>query len=131
MHDIEVMADIGALAAEVGIPQPLKIDVSVTVVPPMADELSQAFDYCNIRRFALELASERIALIETFAYRLALMCLEHDAVLDAEVRILKPRAVPGCLAATRVKVDRRSDAGTYSPLAASPLTPHPPCAVRR
>jgi 7,8-dihydroneopterin aldolase/epimerase/oxygenase len=106
LNDIEVMADIGALAVELGVPQPLRIHVSLTVVPPSADDLTQTFDYSNIRVFAQELAAQRIVLIETFAQRLAQMCLADDVVLDAEVRIDKPKAVPGCLAGTRVKLGK-------------------------
>jgi 7,8-dihydroneopterin aldolase/epimerase/oxygenase len=102
LDDIEVMADIGVYESEQGIPQPLLIDVAVHVVPPSRDELSQTFDYTRVRDYALELAGQRIALIETFALRLARLCLADHRVLQAEVRIGKPRAVPGCLASTCV-----------------------------
>ena len=106
LGDLEVMADIGALASEHGVPQPLRICVTVDVVPPPADNLAQAFDYSLIAVFAHELAAGRIALIETFAQRLAQKCLAYDMVLGAEVRIDKPRAVPGCLAGTRVRLSK-------------------------
>jgi 7,8-dihydroneopterin aldolase/epimerase/oxygenase len=106
LSDIEVMADIGVYEEEKGVPQPLLIDVAVHVVPPSTDELSQTFDYTWVRAGALELAAQRIMLIETFAIRLAQMCLTHDAVLQAEVRVSKPRAVPGCLASTCVTLSR-------------------------
>lgn len=106
LSDIEVMADIGALESEKGILQPLLIDVTVSVAPPSADELSQTFDYTHIRGFALRLAAERTVLIETFALKLARMCLAFEQVLKAEVRIGKPRAVPGCLAGTCVTLSK-------------------------
>lgn len=106
VSDIEVMADIGAYESEKGVPQPLLIDVTVSVVPPTKDELSQTFDYTHVRACALELARERISLIETFALRLAQKCLAHDVVLRAEVRIGKPHAVPGCLASTSVTLSK-------------------------
>lgn len=102
LNEMEVMADIGVYESEQGMPQPLLIDVAVTVLPPSRDELSHTFDYTRVRAHALELAGQRIALIETFALRLARMCLADDGVLQAEVRIGKPRAVPGCLASTCV-----------------------------
>jgi 7,8-dihydroneopterin aldolase/epimerase/oxygenase len=102
LNNIEVMADIGALAIELGVLQPLLIHVALTVVPPTMDDLTHTFDYSNIRKFAKELADQRIVLIETFAQRLAQRCLAFEMVLDAEVRIDKPKAVPGCLAGTRV-----------------------------
>ncbi|MDR5783845.1 dihydroneopterin aldolase [Caballeronia sp. LZ065] len=102
LNDMEVMADIGVYESEQGMPQPLLIDVAVTVLPPSRDDLSHTFDYTRVRAYALELAGQRIALIETFALRLARLCLAEHGVLQAEVRIGKPRAVPGCLASTCV-----------------------------
>lgn len=104
--DLEVMADIGALDSEKGIPQPLRIHVAVSVVPPARDELAQTFDYTLIRAIALELAAERTVLVESFALKLAHRCLAHDTVLEAEVRIGKPCAIPGALAGTRVTARR-------------------------
>lgn len=102
LNNIEVMADIGVYEAEIGVPQPLRIDVAVDIVPPSKDELSQTFDYTYVQACALELSAQRIMLIETFAMRLAQKCLAHDAVFKAEVRVGKPHAVPGCLASTCV-----------------------------
>ena len=111
LDDMHIMADIGAFAHEAGVPQPLHIHVAVDIVPPRADDLSQTLDYTAIRTFALELAAERVVLIETFARKLAQRCLAHDAALAADVRIAKPRAIAGCLAGARVVlVKRRADA---------------------
>lgn len=107
LSQIEVMADIGALAVELGVPQPLIINVALDVAAPSHDLLHETFDYTHIRDFAEELAAERIVLIETYARRLAEMCLAFDVVRAAEVRIDKPRAVPGCLAGTLVQVEKR------------------------
>jgi len=107
LSQVEVMADIGALAVELGVPQPLIINVALDVAAPSHDILSDTFDYSHIRDFAEELATERIVLIETFARRLGEMCLAFDVVRAAEVRIDKPRAVPGCLAGTFVRVEKR------------------------
>lgn len=106
LNEIEVMADIGALAVELGVPQPLKINVALEVVAPDIDHLSQTFDYSQIREYALELASKRIVLIEIFAQKLARRCLAADVVLEAEVWIAKPKAVPGCMAGTYVKLTK-------------------------
>lgn len=106
LSGLEVMADIGTLESEKGVRQPLSIDVAVSVVPPATDALSQTFDYRHVRACALELAAERIELIETFALKLARMCVAHEMVLSAEVLIGKPRAVPGCLASTSVTLSK-------------------------
>ena len=104
LDEIEVQADIGAYACEVGKPQPLIIDVTVSVIPPTGDSLAMTFDYGTIQAFALELAGQRIALIETFAERLARRCLAHPAALAVDVCITKPRAVPGCMARVRMRL---------------------------
>lgn len=104
LSGIEVMADIGAFAAEHGVPQPLLIDVALTIVPPIDDELAQTLDYKTIFSYACELAAQRTSLIETFGQRLARMCLASDLVTEATVEIRKPRAVPGCMAGTRVRL---------------------------
>jgi dihydroneopterin aldolase len=106
LNDIEVMADIGALANELGVPQPLKINVALEVVAPQIDHLSQTFDYSQIRDFAVELANQRIVLIEVFAQKLARRCIASDVVRKAEVWIAKPKAVPGCMAGTHVKLTK-------------------------
>lgn len=106
LSQIKVMADIGALAIELGVPQPLIINVALDVAAPPHDRLTDTFDYTNIRDFAEELAAERIVLIETFARRLAEMCLAFEGVHAAEVRIDKPQAVPGCLAGTMVRIEK-------------------------
>jgi dihydroneopterin aldolase len=104
LDGIEVQADIGAYPREFGRPQPLLIDVTIAILPPPGDDLATTFDYAAIRRFALDLAGERIALIETFAERLARLCLAHPAALAGDVRITKPRAVRGCLARARISL---------------------------
>lgn len=104
LEGIEVEADIGAYEHEFGKPQPLTIDVAVTITPPVSDDLRATFDYAEISGFALELARQRIALLETFVKRLAGLCLAHPAALAVEVRIGKPRAVPACMAGVRVRL---------------------------
>ncbi len=106
LDNIEVMADIGILAAETGVRQPLVLHVRLDVVPPTGDHIDQTCDYREIHQAAQDLAERRIALIETFARRLAERCLANERVLVAEVRADKPRAVPGCLAAAHVRLSR-------------------------
>jgi len=110
LSGIELMAHIGAFEHEYGQAQPLQVDVTLTVVPPRHDQLDETFDYTRIPAFARSLAVSHTVLIETFALKLAGMCLCCESVLEAEVRIGKPRAVPGCLAGTRV-VLRKYDTG--------------------
>jgi 7,8-dihydroneopterin aldolase/epimerase/oxygenase len=102
LDQIEVMAKIGAHRPEREISQPLRVSVILDIVPPVADTLDSTFDYADIETFARELATIEIALIETFARRLAEKFLAYSMVLGVEVRIEKPKAVPGCMAGTRI-----------------------------
>ncbi|MEV4933990.1 dihydroneopterin aldolase [Sphingobium sp. LMA1-1-1.1] len=104
---LKVMADIGAYAAEKGVLQPLSITATLSVIPPNDDELGEAFDYAQICEFATTLATQRINLIETFARRLAEMCLRHDLVLGAVIEIDKPQALPGCVAGTVFRLSKQ------------------------
>jgi len=106
LDNIEVMADIGILAVETGVRQPLLLHVRLDVVPPTDDHIDQTCDYREIHCAAHDLAEQRIALIETFARRLAERCLANERVLVADVRADKPLAVPGCLAAAHVRLSR-------------------------
>ena len=101
---LEVEADIGVHAHEMGIRQKLLIDVVLETRPPRDDVLSETLDYGLIVSYALALAEERNALIETFARRLAQLCLQHPQVDGVEVRIGKPSALPQALAGTRIRM---------------------------
>jgi dihydroneopterin aldolase len=100
--DINVLADIGILPHEIGKSQPLLISVTLTVIPPSGDLFDTAFNYANIVAFANKLAATRIALIETFAARLAQACLDHPLVLESDVTVRKPNALQNCMAGARV-----------------------------
>jgi 7,8-dihydroneopterin aldolase/epimerase/oxygenase len=106
LDGIEVMATIGTRRDEREVAQPLRLSVLLDIIPPDVDALESTFDYSIIREFAQELATVEIVLIETFALRLAQKCLAHRNVLSAEVRIEKPKAVPGCIAGTLVSVTK-------------------------
>lgn len=103
---LEVMADIGIYDHEVGAPQPLRLNVRLQVAAVEHDQIDEAFDYAKVVTIAQRLATERTALIETFARRMATACLCSPMVLAADVEIEKPRALPGCLAGARVKLQR-------------------------
>ncbi len=106
VRDLTVQADIGCNMDEVGRRQPLILEVKLTVEPPAEDRLGATIDYRDVVRLAEGLAAERIELIETFARRLAAACLEHGAVVEADVTIAKPRALPNALAMTRAVLRR-------------------------
>ncbi len=110
IEDLRVAADIGVHAHEMGRRQALIVDARLSLRPPSGDHLAETLDYNRVVEYAVALAEERIALIETFARRLALACLEHDGVLRAEIVVKKPGALANGLAGTRIVIQRdRSD----------------------
>jgi 7,8-dihydroneopterin aldolase/epimerase/oxygenase len=106
VSDMRLSADIGVYAHEKGRKQALIVDVTVVVEPGDADELRATLDYNAIAGHAEELAGEHIALIETFARRLAMLCLSHPMALCADITVRKPGALSNGIAAVRVRVDR-------------------------
>jgi len=102
VRDLTVAADIGVYAHEVGQPQTLLISVTLHVRPTTSDSLADATDYTRIATAAEALAAERIALIESFAYRLASTCLSFTGVEQADVLVEKPGAIANGMAGTRI-----------------------------
>ncbi|MGO4409395.1 MULTISPECIES: dihydroneopterin aldolase [unclassified Brevundimonas] len=100
VRGLEVQAAIGVHAHEHGRLQPLTVDVDLDLGAGPINRLSDTLDYEGVARIARELAGgEHIALVETFAERVALACLEDGRVLAVKVRVEKPGAIPGAAAA--------------------------------
>ena len=102
LRGLELLADIGAHAHEIGHPQPIRVDVELLVTFPEQDSLSEVFDYVKIRTFAQQLALQRIVLVETFANRLAQACIEHPKVRRAKVTVEKLKALSDAIASATV-----------------------------
>src|SRR3546814_879496 len=107
VRDMRIAADIGVHAHERGRQQALNVDVRLRVIQPAADELSQAVDYNLVLSHATQLGKQRINLIETFARKLAAICLRHASVFEVEVQVEKIGALPNGIAGTRIVL--RSD----------------------
>ena len=91
---LKVQAEIGAYRHEIGRVQPLIVDVELDVPTNTSDRLAETVNYESILQAAQELAAQgHVALVETFAYRLADRCLEDARVTRARVRIEKPLAL--------------------------------------
>ena len=100
VRGLEVQAAIGVHGHEHGRLQPLVVDVELDLGAGPIHRLSDTLDYEGVARVARELAGgEHIALVETFAERVALACLEDARVLAVKVRVEKPGAIPGAAAA--------------------------------
>ena len=100
VRGLEVQAAIGVHAHEHGRLQPLVVDVELDLGAGPIHRLSDTLDYEGVARVARELAGgEHIALVETFAERVALACLADPRVQAVKVRVEKPGAIPGAAAA--------------------------------
>jgi len=102
IRDLRIGADIGAYAHEVGREQPLTISARLAVLPPVLDLITETIDYNVVVDFALALGRQHIALIETFAWRLAEACLDHPHVVEVEIIVEKPGALANGIPAARV-----------------------------
>ena len=102
VRDIRLAADIGVHAHEIGRLQALVVHVGLKIRPVMSDCLADTIDYNAVVTHASALAAERIALIETFAERLASACLEYPNVLEADIVVEKPDALANGRASAHV-----------------------------
>ncbi|HEV2532090.1 dihydroneopterin aldolase [Phenylobacterium sp.] len=91
---LNVQAGIGVYRHEIGKVQPLIVDVELDVPTAGAERLADTLNYETILQAAQAVAAEgHIALVETFAERLARACLADTRVTRARVRVEKPLAL--------------------------------------
>ncbi|WP_310539070.1 dihydroneopterin aldolase [Phenylobacterium sp.] len=91
---VKVQVEIGVYRHEIGRLQPLVIDVELDVPTDASDRLADTLNYEAILSAAQAVAAGgHIALVETFAHRLAERCLADPRVTQARVRIEKPLAL--------------------------------------
>ena len=102
VRGLRVEAGIGVHDHEQGRLQPLIIDVELTLAPMDVERLADTINYEAVGEAARTIiAAGHVGLVETFADRLALACLEDHRVIHARVRVEKPGALadavaPGC-----------------------------------
>ena len=109
VRDLKVMADIGINPEEIGRRQPLIVSVATLIEPVEDDAICATLDYRRVAVAAAELGEQHIALIETFARRLATRCLLLGSVREVAVQVDKPQALAAGLASVTVTLAR--DAG--------------------
>jgi len=103
IENLEIGAYIGAHAHERDAVQALRVDVRLSVTEPAIDRLDHAVDYAELADAIRGLGrSEHIVLIETFAARVADICLGMSGVLGAAVEVRKPGALPPATAGVGV-----------------------------
>lgn len=91
---LKVQAEIGVYRHEIGRVQPLIVDVELDVPTDASDRLSETLNYEAILQAAQDVAAGgHIALVETFAHRLAERCLADPRVIRARIRVEKPLAL--------------------------------------
>lgn len=91
---VKVQAEIGVYRHEIGRVQPLIVDVELDVPTDASDRLSETLNYEAILQAAQEVAAGgHIALVETFAHRLAERCMDDPRVTRARIRVEKPLAL--------------------------------------
>lgn len=91
---LKVQAEIGVYRHEIGRLQPLIVDVELDVPTDASDRLADTLNYEAILKAAQDIAADgHIALVETFAHRLAQRCLADPRVARARIRVEKPLAL--------------------------------------
>lgn len=100
VRGLEVQAGIGVYDHEKGRLQTLVVDVELDVGAAPVRELADTLDYDGVARIVRSLAGgEHIELVETFAERVALGCLDDARVLGVRVKVDKLGAIAGAAAA--------------------------------
>ena len=99
VRGLTVEAGIGVYDHEHGRLQTLVIDVTLDLGPQGVERLSDTVNYEMVAEAARAIVAEgHIGLVETFAQRLALACLDDARVQRCAVRIEKPGALEGVVA---------------------------------
>jgi dihydroneopterin aldolase len=102
---LKLQAEIGVYRHERGRAQPLVVDVELDVPTAGAAHLRDTVNYEGVVKAAREVAAQgHIALVETFAERLARACLADERVTRARVRVEKPLALAPDAAGAGVEV---------------------------
>ena len=98
---MRIEAQIGIYAHEHGRTQPLIVDVEMTIEAADFEHIADTVNYETILAKARDIAaSGHLKLVETYAHRLALACLEDPLARSVRVRVEKPEALaPGAEAA--------------------------------
>lgn len=108
IRNLELLARIGVHGHEQGMPQPVRINVDLSVLDgaDLGDRLDSVVCYEKIASKIRTIVAEgHINLAETLAERIAAACLEDRRVRVARVRVEKLHALPGAESAG-VEIER-------------------------
>jgi dihydroneopterin aldolase len=102
---LKLEVEIGVYSHERGRTQPLLVDVELDVDVAGAVRIRDTVNYETIAAAARALAEEgHVALVETFAERLARACLDDPRVKAVRVRVDKPLALAPQAAGAGVEI---------------------------
>lgn len=100
VRGLRLEAGIGVHDHEQGRTQPLVLEVELDLGPRPVEGIADTVNYETVAAAARAIAAGgHVGLVETFAERLALACLEDPRVQAVRVRVDKPEALPGAEAA--------------------------------
>lgn len=100
VRGLKVEAGIGVYDHEQGRLQTLVIDVTLELGPQPVERLGDTVNYETVAQAARAIVADgHVGLVESFAERLALACLEDGRILRVVVRVEKPGALDGAKAA--------------------------------
>jgi dihydroneopterin aldolase len=105
VRGLEVQAEIGVYAHELGARQPLIVDIELDVEAAGWRHLQDTVNYETLVAHALAIAeSGHIGLVESYARRLAEACIAEPRALVARIRVEKPRALEPRTAVAGVEI---------------------------
>lgn len=110
VRGLEISASIGVYRHERETPQPVLISIDLLVdsgaeartivyAPPLREDDPAARDvvcYESLSNMVRDIITAgHIDYVETLAERIAARCLEDDRILEASIKVEKPKAIPG------------------------------------
>lgn len=99
VRDLEMKALIGVYGHEKGKPQPIRVNVDLTVdetTQDVSDSLKNVVDYEKVvQAIRAIVARGHVNLVETLAEQIAESCLNDPRVLVARIRVEKLKAIEG------------------------------------
>jgi 7,8-dihydroneopterin aldolase/epimerase/oxygenase len=100
VRGLKLDVGIGVYDHERGRLQTLVIDVTLEMGPVVVEHLADTINYETVAAAARAIAAAgHVGLVETYAERLAMACLDDPRVRRVAVRIEKPGALAGAEAA--------------------------------
>lgn len=97
VHDLVVQAIIGVLPHERTTPQPVRIDLEITVdtrTAAASGELDDTLDYATLATDVQALAMQaQCLLVETLAEKIAALTLQQSRAQAVQVTVTKPDAL--------------------------------------